>query len=497
MKGSEIVAALPAAGGSARERAIFDALRADWVRLEWAGITSRVGGHTAEITVSSDVLAVGDADDWVRVTLSHTTAQLAADYFGAVLPTTRIVDLISEQAAVRLSPCLQPADAAMATTSRMLRHHEAIEGKRQGRAGLVSTVGKDWVVTNRLRGHPDRSANYGWHDPHAPGGKLWQPLGLAHDRFHVDYSQTVRLVRRTMKVDGVERDLVDVLCDPELAGLVSDEGPISLWRLGAVAENATPSDGRPPRASPSRAVPRTLRRGSRGPDVAEWQRVVEVRADGNFGPATERATKDWQRAHGLPADGVVGPLARRAAGLEAGPGGDGAYPFVQARNFMKAERTSIDLIVLHSAEAAETAKTAENVAGWFSGANAPVASAHYCVDADSIVQCVLDKDVAYHAPGANQRGIGIEHAGYAQQSAEDWADDYSETMLRRSAALTARLCAKYGVPIAFVDAAGLMANERGITTHRAVSAAFRKSTHSDPGPSFPIAHYLDLVREFY
>ena len=33
----------------------------------------------------------------------------------------------------------------------------------------------------------------------------------------------------------------------------------------------------------------------------------------------------------------------------------------------------------------------------------------------------------FHAPGANHNGIGLEHAGYARQSAEDWADAFSET----------------------------------------------------------------------
>lgn len=148
-------------------------------------------------------------------------------------------------------------------------------------------------------------------------------------------------------------------------------------------------------------------------------------------------------------------------------------------------------------EASERTVTAENVAAWFAGPSAPVASAHYGIDADSIVQCVREKDVAYHAPGSNHNGIALEHAGYAKPSAEDWADDYSETMLRRSAELAARLCRKYDVPITYLDATDVALGKRGITTHRAVSAAFKKSTHSDPGPHFPMAHYLELVREFY
>ncbi len=47
--------------------------------------------------------------------------------------------------------------------------------------------------------------------------------------------------------------------------------------------------------------------GSSGPDVALWQKIIGVTADGSFGNGTAAATKSWQSSHGLPADGVVGP----------------------------------------------------------------------------------------------------------------------------------------------------------------------------------------------
>jgi peptidoglycan hydrolase-like protein with peptidoglycan-binding domain len=60
------------------------------------------------------------------------------------------------------------------------------------------------------------------------------------------------------------------------------------------------------------------KRGPRGGGVVALQRALGVTADGDFGPATERALKRWQRAHGLVADGVAGPQTRAALGL--GPG---------------------------------------------------------------------------------------------------------------------------------------------------------------------------------
>ncbi len=61
-----------------------------------------------------------------------------------------------------------------------------------------------------------------------------------------------------------------------------------------------------------------IRRGSKGPDVAAWQTVLEAAghslapygADGSFGGLTERKTKLWQETHGLASDGIVGPRTR-------------------------------------------------------------------------------------------------------------------------------------------------------------------------------------------
>ena len=55
------------------------------------------------------------------------------------------------------------------------------------------------------------------------------------------------------------------------------------------------------------AAPHTLiAAGSSGPDVALWQKIIGVTADGSFGSGTAAATKSWQSAHGLNPDGVVG-----------------------------------------------------------------------------------------------------------------------------------------------------------------------------------------------
>jgi hypothetical protein len=138
--------------------------------------------------------------------------------------------------------------------------------------------------------------------------------------------------------------------------------------------------------------------------------------------------------------------------------------------------------------------TALEVAKWFAGSTAPRASAHKMIDPDQCVRSVPDIAVAWAAPGANNQGLHYEHPGYSEQSAAEWADPYSERTLRFSAHHAAHDCATYRIPIEYVDRNGLRAGRRGITTHNEVSQAFKKSDHWDPGPGFPIGHYIDLVR---
>lgn len=62
-----------------------------------------------------------------------------------------------------------------------------------------------------------------------------------------------------------------------------------------------------PVAPPVPASRGTIRAGSRGDDVTYAQQRLGIRADGIFGPNTERSVKTFQRRNGLTADGIVGP----------------------------------------------------------------------------------------------------------------------------------------------------------------------------------------------
>lgn len=64
---------------------------------------------------------------------------------------------------------------------------------------------------------------------------------------------------------------------------------------------------------------RTLRLGSRGDEVEQWQYFLRGRelyfgpVDGDFGPGTKAATEEFQRRHALKDDGIAGNLTLGAA----------------------------------------------------------------------------------------------------------------------------------------------------------------------------------------
>ena len=49
-----------------------------------------------------------------------------------------------------------------------------------------------------------------------------------------------------------------------------------------------------------------LKVGSKGDDVKKLQTKLGTKADGDFGPGTEKLVKEWQTKNGLTADGIVG-----------------------------------------------------------------------------------------------------------------------------------------------------------------------------------------------
>ena len=174
------------------------------------------------------------------------------------------------------------------------------------------------------------------------------------------------------------------------------------------------------------------------------------------------------------------------------------FPFVKARFFTPSTaKRAVRLIVIHSMEAPEKGETAENVANFFHTTDRK-ASAHLCIDNNSIVQCVLDNDVAFAAPGANSDGVHIELAGFAKQTEAEWLDAFGILLLEQAANAAAQYALKFDIPIRRLTNAELAAkSNRGFVSHSQVSEVFKKSDHADPGKGFPWEFFLERVRHHH
>lgn len=246
----------PADHSKEREELIVQAVaRGAYDPPEWTTVTANYKGRRAQIQVSTDALKILG----VRVDVTAEGAQRIADILGTVLPTPRILQLVWEQATVRIDPCNSTPNAQMASTARMLEHSECVDQRIAGRTGLVANEGKHWVISTRIAGKDTLAANYGWF---MKGRRPIQTVGTRHDTAHTDYSQIVRLVKPMIRVDGREVDIRHVGRSPELSGLVSDEGPLLVWRTSRAdrgEEDSSASAPVVPAEPPKPGDPATVR----------------------------------------------------------------------------------------------------------------------------------------------------------------------------------------------------------------------------------------------
>lgn len=159
-------------------------------------------------------------------------------------------------------------------------------------------------------------------------------------------------------------------------------------------------------------------------------------------------------------------------------------------------------VVIHSAVMPCEAGRARQLGAWNRDGTTG-GSWHYATDPAETIQCSWDRFVCWHAP-PNTRSIGIEMADHPApwptsraaailRAPWRWVGKNHRAMLARTARLTAQLCMAYGLPIEFLSPAELRDGRKGITTHANVSAAFRESSHWDPG-WWPRRRFMRMVR---
>ncbi|GHF29737.1 N-acetylmuramoyl-L-alanine amidase [Streptomyces fumanus] len=170
---------------------------------------------------------------------------------------------------------------------------------------------------------------------------------------------------------------------------------------------------------------------------------------------------------------LAGPTADARARAVDYPGAE--WQPASTSNYTRSSRPTaypVDYVVVHV-----TQETYADTLAIFRNPQKKV-SAHYVVrSADGhIAQCVREADIAWHAGNwdYNTRSIGIEHEGWVDQP-----EYFTDALYERSAALTAALCAKYGIP----------KDRAHIIGHHEVPG----SDHTDPGPLWDWTRYIRLV----
>ena len=182
---------------------------------------------TATIFVMPEYLAIGTDSDFLRIPMNLYSAAAIASHMGFVLPTRKIVNAIYEQAKFHFAPEPMTPGPQMRSTGYYKTHNEKIEDQARALGvtlgALVSGHKKDVVLTGLLGLNPGKIAIFGWH--RLTGAPI-QPLSLVHGACYADYSHGIRLVSETVLVNGAARSIYDVMRDPILSHVLSDEGPI-------------------------------------------------------------------------------------------------------------------------------------------------------------------------------------------------------------------------------------------------------------------------------
>lgn len=207
--------------------------------------------------------------DGIRFQVTAYDQQVIADLIGGIFNTSRTSDERHKAATtiVRAVTQVPPGSGKIMALSKPELAHPFIEKQLpKDPQGIISTIGKPWVVTNQMskaqrRYGPKTAFNYGWHDKSAayksPGGlKIWQPVVDAmakavHNDAHADPSQVCEMPSRCAVIihpSGMREqvDLADIYKHPVYHVLVSYEGPLVYTRQMSVPEPAKKTIVLPP-----------------------------------------------------------------------------------------------------------------------------------------------------------------------------------------------------------------------------------------------------------
>ena len=181
--------------------------------------------HKVQYEVMPDYLSVGNDSDFCRIPMNPHTAQRLATLYGASLLTSKLSDHIFRMAPLKLTPFpYEPVGNANELPAKFVDHNTQIEKQKTEAGGkngqLIAGIKKDIILSVRMAKQADKVVIYGWHKP---DGNPIQAVYSGHVDWYVDYSHGIRLVNNQVLIDGNTYMLTDVLSDPVLFTIFSDE----------------------------------------------------------------------------------------------------------------------------------------------------------------------------------------------------------------------------------------------------------------------------------
>lgn len=230
--GSQFLAELGDATGHTREVAIVNELLSGNVPSHlrrFTEIQMTSGGHDVRFFALPDYLAIGSDDDYFIVPMTGYAAQRVADLTGTLLPTSRLVHAIFEDADETPTAHPFPPSDRMVHNSVFAEHNEImLQNRPSPHDGRLYAGDRKNVIIHRNSLANENVTIYGFY---RADDTPWQNPYSGHDYAYSDYSHAVRLLGDYVEIDGQRFPLSQALRSETLGPLLTNDGPYPPDRL--------------------------------------------------------------------------------------------------------------------------------------------------------------------------------------------------------------------------------------------------------------------------
>lgn len=189
--------------------------------------------HTVTYYAAPEYLAIGSDEDYFLEPMTPLLAQRISVLLNCTLPTQKMVDDIWTQTQLKLAPMPLTYNQTNPpiTVAWFDVYNSNIWAQREPYIPsfpLGDSVAGDkkdviistYIYNNLQNGVTTPVVIYGWQ---YTDGVPIQPIYNGHSEYYMDYSHGIRMVQQAITVDGQPTTVTNVLTNPNLAALLSDE----------------------------------------------------------------------------------------------------------------------------------------------------------------------------------------------------------------------------------------------------------------------------------